>query len=479
MDEVFHDTTEKLIPFNKGLYEDLISLGFDRTIAKNAIELYPDANFKVVYDLLSRNEEEKWNHEFIFNENDNKICKLCKEGKDSHFLFDQKSKEYFEAIKKSKVEETNEDAALFPIDNCEICFNSFSPEEKAQAAIKCGHLYCTSCWEKYIKAEIGKGNTKIKCINEGCKYILKESEISRLCQKDKNIFSLYKTKLEEKKIIENPDIKNCPIKNCNSLLHLKRKPILFGFFSKEKKNRFFIKCGNGHKICFNCLKIYHKGSCSTYYDSSILEKLKNKDYRLCPSCGVVIERNQGCPHIKCASCKYEWCWVCLERYYIGHFGKFKCNKSNWDKDKKSMKEQVLERPFEKKWYYYFEEYYTGQVAIFIFLFGIIYIQNTQVDRSKTFGKLLEFFKVFFLSLLIEPLFIVFGVFIYAISIFYPPFVNLVFLSYEEILRVSVGPKYERVDEVRNILTIERIKPREFDFYLGESKACKNTFLTFR
>ena len=35
------------------------------------------------------------------------------------------------------------------------------------------------------------------------------------------------------------------------------------------------------------------------------------DVRPCPKCGVKIEKNRGCPHMKCEWCKFDFCWSCM------------------------------------------------------------------------------------------------------------------------------------------------------------------------
>lgn len=34
--------------------------------------------------------------------------------------------------------------------------------------------------------------------------------------------------------------------------------------------------------------------------------------KLCPKCGVVIEKDGGCNHMECAACNTHFCWLCLE-----------------------------------------------------------------------------------------------------------------------------------------------------------------------
>ena len=44
------------------------------------------------------------------------------------------------------------------------------------------------------------------------------------------------------------------------------------------------------------------------------EHWKEKHTKKCPQCGASIQKNDGCDHMTCGNCKYEFCWLCLADY---------------------------------------------------------------------------------------------------------------------------------------------------------------------
>lgn len=59
---------------------------------------------------------------------------------------------------------------------------------------------------------------------------------------------------------------------------------------------------------------------------SLSKELKNMNkYKLCPECFIVIEKENGCNHMTCNYCYYEFCWLCLKAYSNDHYSYFNYN----------------------------------------------------------------------------------------------------------------------------------------------------------
>merc|ERR1719427_2221004 len=72
-------------------------------------------------------------------------------------------------------------------------------------------------------------------------------------------------------------------------------------------------------ICFNCSKLWHGyfSKCHTA-DAEQEEKYREweatRDVQKCPKCKMRIEKTEGCNHMTCSSCRYEFCWICRGKY---------------------------------------------------------------------------------------------------------------------------------------------------------------------
>ena len=214
-------------------------------------------------------------------------------------------------IKEDKIELKNEKLIK---KECKICNEEFIVTDKNKVK-NCGHSYCDGCWFDSLSIKIKENKLpSIKCLDYNCKEKLDDEFIINILGKDKDLIKRYKRYKLELLIINDPNKKLCPYPDCDSYLELKN--------IKEKD----VTCLNNHKYCFICLKKPHGNlACDKKdIDKSMLEFAKNNFVKKCPNCGIITEKNNGCNHITCSKCGYQWCWLCNQEYSIDHFNQGKC-----------------------------------------------------------------------------------------------------------------------------------------------------------
>ena len=87
------------------------------------------------------------------------------------------------------------------------------------------------------------------------------------------------------------------------------------------------------QICTSCKGLWHEGvKCNNADDGAFIwnglgngaKGIANK----CPKCKSAVEKNDGCMHMTCPMCAYEWCWTCGLNYrscfHKGQLGGFIC-----------------------------------------------------------------------------------------------------------------------------------------------------------
>jgi E3 ubiquitin-protein ligase RNF19A len=114
----------------------------------------------------------------------------------------------------------------------------------------------------------------------------------------------------------NPDARWCPSPDCETVMvGSKRQPRL--------------QCPSCKRaICFLCNNDWHTGSCelatkgllgvaadrATFAAYALVSNVKP-----CPKCRSPIIKDEGCNHMTCQRCRYEFCWMCMGRYSEHHF----------------------------------------------------------------------------------------------------------------------------------------------------------------
>ncbi len=182
----------------------------------------------------------------------------------------------------------------------------------------CTNKLCIDCINDYIDI-CSKNKTELpicsnnKCRKEICPLILESigCDENTIVALKHNIFSLYNSK--------NPLWRPCPTTDCVGGVNLK------------SDDHYFACSICDFKGCLDCSEDHH-GKCDIYLEdlesrfklynlgkmspppNPYSEYNKNQDefyhgrYRMCPGCGILSERIDGCNFIKCSKCAVGWHW---------------------------------------------------------------------------------------------------------------------------------------------------------------------------
>ncbi|CAF3363782.1 unnamed protein product [Rotaria sp. Silwood1] len=230
---------------------------------------------------------------------------------------------------------------------CGICLKEFESGVE-RIVISCDHQFCKDCWKQYLTLKIQEGSVhSIFCPAVDCfKFV--PNEIIEKCV-DQNMARRY-LQFDIKAFVDsNPNFKWCPHSNCTLAV---QSPI-FDRLQSSHMREFSksVNCRNGHYFCWDCLQEGHEpASCENWKDwfEKIAEikpeELKGTEEeeeiaanclwlvtnsKKCPNCSISIQKNEGCNHIKCVKCKYDFCWICLEawkKHSSTTGGYFQCNR---------------------------------------------------------------------------------------------------------------------------------------------------------
>ncbi|XP_002734676.1 ankyrin repeat and IBR domain-containing protein 1-like [Saccoglossus kowalevskii] len=236
---------------------------------------------------------------------------------------------------------------------CDICAGSIAFTEEP-VDMPCNHQFCRECWQSYLTGKIQEGNAhNIRCPAFDCTKLVPLETIENLVSRDMaRRYLLFDIKAF---VDSNPHIKWCPAPGCGRAVKYPGvdtpvRGTATNYLSSPQTSQS-VDCGQGHFFCWDCLGEAHEPcSCENLkkWHEKIAEvkpeELSNttKDSesaanflwlvtnsKPCPKCSSPIQKNEGCNHMKCTKCKYDFCWVCLEpwnKHGSATGGYFRCNR---------------------------------------------------------------------------------------------------------------------------------------------------------
>ena len=298
------------------IIENLKPLGYSLKISLFLVYFFKLKNENQVFEYTTTDRFGKFKHPWIGKKCKNGItdkCEICDNLIFVHHAIPEieakRADAIFSAISSLDLKEnlSGEEVHLNELNldkySCQICYYTF-PKLMMFSMNNALHEICIGCLMEYLNTEISCNRVmKMHCPH--CSDILSEDIIKKFT----NIFDFekYVRFRDNHLVLTNPLFRFCP--KCPKIIHLKDENQAKGICSDCKA-----------EICTQCNHTYHdKISCSAALESELKTWSNKKEVQRCPKCKILVEKIEGCNHMSCYLCHYEFCWLCKGAYTSVHF----------------------------------------------------------------------------------------------------------------------------------------------------------------
>jgi len=204
---------------------------------------------------------------------------------------------------------------------CEILF--IEVPFKETFAMACGHRFSLTAWQCYLRSKVGDGKDCIfaRCASDVCKATVSPKTWVKVLtakvagdedsnsdeEENRTALRKYKRFLAESFVDINRTMRYCPGRGCN--VAIKSTGAVSNVKCTECGALFCFKCGEEAHAPTTCKWLaMWRAKCSNESETANWILVNTKT---CPKCATRIEKNQGCNHMQCKVCKFDFCWVCM------------------------------------------------------------------------------------------------------------------------------------------------------------------------
>jgi len=245
---------------------------------------------------------------------------------------------------------------------CKICTDT----KGKMLAMPCSHEFCLDCWEDFVSYMISGGPSCVRtsCPQAGCHEAVTEEEVEAALPSMLSKFQSYQLRSF---VESNGMARWCPGPGCT------RVAMMMGGSGFEHPHgvaecddcdtSFCMRCGLEPHAPSTCKELVRwREKCRNESETAnwILANTKP-----CPKCQSRIEKNQGCNHIVCQQCKYEFCWICCfpwSDHGASTGGYYKCNKFDSNTNTDDMSDAAKAKRELDRYLHYYKRYHAHSEA---------------------------------------------------------------------------------------------------------------------
>jgi len=188
---------------------------------------------------------------------------------------------------------------------CGICFDEYASTDMVLAI--CNHHYCRNCLRTHWHYRINNGDVVLlQCVEPTCDREVSEKQVLELCDDEMGEKFL---RFRHSRLVQREwgAVKQCNRPNCDG----------FASGSRWWPKATCRSCSFAY--CWSCNQPWHGWLSRCKKEDKNVEKLyksfkRSKDIQSCPKCHAQIWKNEGCSHMTCKMCKYQFCWYCNRKW---------------------------------------------------------------------------------------------------------------------------------------------------------------------
>jgi len=230
--------------------------------------------------------------------------------------------------------------------------------EKVVMACAAGHAFCLECVSTFICTHIREGTgVGLACPGYQCAEMLDDAWAAVVFREDPALRARRDALRRERVVDCAAALRSCQDPNCSQVIC--GIPVIGPDLSPGAPEMSLagmprtVHCGAHHHFCLKCNQPSHAPSqCddAKEWQGKVNEQLeiageavKNAENsndlanalwlaantRPCPRCSTPIEKDEGCNHMTCRKCRYDFCWICREPWKLhtqATGGYFQCNR---------------------------------------------------------------------------------------------------------------------------------------------------------
>eukprot|EP01083_Nonionella_stella_P126081 381436_1 len=188
---------------------------------------------------------------------------------------------------------------------CPQCYDDVRATESF--SLQCNHQSCRNCWTDYIEERIRHGSDCVltPCNFYQCNVIVPDDVIIQFVS-DPKLRDLHRLFVLRSFVAGCKHLVWCPAPDCQFACEYSQGGMME------------VVCGCGFVFCFKCHEASHRPAPCDWAKKWRIKSSSEAENatwilantKMCPECDVQIEKNQGCNHMSCRSCKHEFCWLC-------------------------------------------------------------------------------------------------------------------------------------------------------------------------